>query len=920
MRARKEKSMTEKERRELNDEPIENIVPIIKKENENDGGEVIGKTLTEPANDEEDKIVDIKPIEPGKETMKEAVKETAKEPEKDTAKESEKETADEAGKESAEKKSEVKLSKEEKKAKKAADKLAQKEAAAKEKEKNLRQKEARREERKRYKYMTPEEQREYRQRNRERDRKEFWSDMRRGILQLLIYFGIFVLSIVFWELVLRLQMGAGISKGNLYFLLFVPAQALILAAINGFVPKQVSRFLFPITMLIVAVFYGIQMVYFRIFGSLLSVSMLGMGGDAVGNFWWAMQETVIKSIGLIILLLCPAIAALVLGLTKKIKVNPYPVLIHIMAFLIAIGFWFGAAEGLRFGGTGRQSAYYAYHSNISDTDTTASRLGAMTTSIIEAGSYYFGFGKKEEMSTLVKADTSALELTSQPDPDEEIPSELPKEEEPAYEVKPHVFETIDFEELAENANDNSIRDMYEYFGDRKPTNTNQYTGLLEGYNVIYICGEGFWTYGVHEKVTPTLYKMMNNGIILNNYYNSFRNTTTNGEYAFATSYWPDVSRQADSGRDVGSMPQSSSKYMPTGLGHVFSKAGMKTFAFHNYYGTYYRRKFSWPNLGLENLYFMNEGMSFSTSWPASDNEMMQQSLEKYIGEDRFFAYYMTFSGHGPYNANNVMYRKNIEEVKNRLGEDANKYNSEALGYLAGELELEYGMEYLVNTLEEAGLMDKTLIVLTGDHYPYYLSEQGRTSLVGRPISEMDIYHSTCIMYTTGLEENISTNTYCCNVDILPTVLNLLGIDYDSRLYMGTDIFSDGIHKAVLYDKSFITEKVTYNAKTGQVDWKLNPEKYDVVDLQAYLDNMSALIDSEYSASVNIIKTNFFLHLWQDARLMLPEEVSQEMIRENTVRDQMNILNEEEAKRLEEYLAKKAAEEAAKQEQQQQENP
>ena len=885
--------MTEKELQQLNDEPIENIVPLadIKEEQ---GEDIIAEENIKPA---EEAGVETEEVKAETNPAEEVKAET--------------ETEEEA---------KPKLSKEEKKAQKAEAKQAKKEAEQKEKEEKKRLKAERKEERKRYKYMTPEEQKEYRKKFAERDKKEFWASMGKGILQLLIYFGIFVFSIVFWELVLRLQMGAGISKGNLYFLLFVPAQALILAAINGFVPKQVSKFLFPITILIVAVFYGIQMVYFRIFGSLLSISMLGMGGDAVGNFWWAMQETLIKSIGLIVLLLCPAIAALVLGLTKKIKVNPYPVLIHILAFVIAVGFWFGAAEGLRFGGTGRQSAYYAYHSNISDTDTTASRLGAMTTSIIEAGSYYFGFGKKEEISTIIKADTSALELTSQPDPDEEIPSELPVEEEPAYEIKPQVYASIDFDELADQANDNSLRDMYSYFGSRKPTNTNRYTGLLEGYNVIYICGEGFWTYGVQEKVTPTLYKMMNNGIILNNYYNSFRNTTTNGEYAFATSYWPDMSRQADSGLDVGSMPQSSTKYMPTGLGHIFAKEGMATYGFHNYYGTYYRRKFSWPNLGIENTYFMNEGMVFSTSWPASDNEMMQQSVKEYIEEDRFFAYYMTFSGHGPYNTNNVMYRKNVEEVKRRLGSDADKYNSEALGYLAGMLELEYGMEYLVNTLEEEGVMDKTLIVLTGDHYPYYLTEQGRTSLVGKSLSEMDLYHSTCIMYTTGLEENIYSNTYCCNVDILPTVMNLLGITYDSRLYMGTDIFSDGIHKAVLYDKSYITDKVTYNAKTGQVDWKLNTEKYDVVDLQAYLDNMSALIDSEYSASINILRTNFFLHLWQDARLMLPEEVSEEMRRENTVREQMDILNEEEAKRLEEYLAKKAEEEAAKQQEQQQENP
>ena len=51
--------------------------------------------------------------------------------------------------------------------------------------------------------------------------------------------------------------------------------------------------------------------------------------------------------------------------------------------------------------------------------------------------------------------------------------------------------------------------------------------MFEGYNLIYICGEGFWTYACDETVTPTLYKMSHNGIVLDNYYNSFLNTTTN---------------------------------------------------------------------------------------------------------------------------------------------------------------------------------------------------------------------------------------------------------------------------------------------------------------------------------------------------------------------------------------------------------
>ncbi len=761
-----------------------------------------------------------------------------------------------------------------------------------------------------------------REEQRKNDKETFGARMKAGTLQLLIYFGIFAAAIIIWELVLRFLIGGGIKGSNLFFLFFVPAEAMVLAAINGFVPRKVSRFLFPATMLLVAVFYGIQMVYYRIFGSLLSVYLLGMGGDAVGNFGWAMQETIVKSIGLILLLMVPVIAVLVLCLLKKIKCEPYPILLHGIALALGIALWFGGAYGIIVGGSERASAYYAFHSNLSDTDTTASRVGAMTTTLVEAGSYYFGIGAHKD-STLTMVDVNSITLEPEPISEKvlekkeesvkktsEDDSEIASEEAEEIEKIPYVYEDLDFKALAEATDNEELKDMYTYFGQRQPTTTNAYTGLLDGYNLIYICAESYWNYAVDKDVTPTLYKMANNGIILNNYYNSFRNTTTNGEYAFSTSLWPDVSRQADQGMGVGSFPMSAEKYMPNGLGDFFESVDVPSYAFHNYYGFYYRRVLSYPNLGYENVSFMGSGMKFTSAWPASDLELMEQSVGKYIEEDRFFTYYMTFSGHGPYNASNYMYRKNIEEVKKRLGDRAGDYSDEALGYFAGNLELEYGMEYLTDELEKAGKMDKTLIVIAGDHYPYYLTENGRASLAGEKIEEKDVYKSSCIMYTTGLEEPIVSDVYCCNVDIIPTVLNLMGIKFDSRLLMGTDIFSDGIHKAVLYDRSFITDKVRYDAKTGDVEWKIDPDAYDWKNLKIYVDNMSALVDSEYTASLNIIKLNFYYHLWKDSGMLTDEQANEEMMREAKVGVQLQNLNAEDQQRREEYAAKKAAEEAA----------
>lgn len=592
---------------------------------------------------------------------------------------------------------------------------------------------------------------------------------------------------------------------------------------------------------------------------------------------------------------------------------------HLFVLILAVALWFGGVLGLRIGGTDRLSAYYTFHNMSADTDTTAAQVGTLTTFLVEAGAYYLGIGSTNEVpQELVQIDSSDLELIpDDPEPvadntDSDNPEEVVEEiEEIVYD--PWIDESFDFAALSENETNTNIKSMYDYFGQKEPTLKNEYTGMFEGYNLIYICAEGFWKYACNETVTPTLYNMSNNGIVLTNYYNSFLNTTTNGEFAFATSLWPDVSRWAMSGTDVGSFPQSASKYMPYGLGDLFSESDYPTYAFHNYQGTYYRRYLSWPNLGYQNTKFSDQ-MKLSVVWPASDLEMMEQSIDDYIEQDSFHAYYMTFSGHGPYNGSNLMVNRNIKEVKELLGEDADNYTAEALNYFACNLELEKAMKYLIERLDEAGKLDNTVIVLTGDHYPYYLSEQGRISLVGtgEDLPELEQYHSTCIIYNSAIEEPIINDNYCCNVDIVPTMLNLFNLPHDSRLLSGTDVFSDSNHTAVLYNKSFLNDTVEYNSTTKEAEWKINTDLYCEEALDSYLSNYMSLNDSQYLASINIIKYNFYLELWKDAGLLTDEEIAAENQRSIQVQNTNAEQNEREAEaqRLREEAQAAEAEAAA----------
>ncbi|MBP5493942.1 MAG: LTA synthase family protein [Lachnospiraceae bacterium] len=739
----------------------------------------------------------------------------------------------------------------------------------------------------------------------------------KGLGALGIYFLIFAAAISFCEIFLRFQISGKIIKMNLAFLAFVPAEAMFFTIFAGFFKNIGNKITLPILLLIINIYYCIQFVYYRIFGSLFSVSMMGMGGTAVGNFFWAMEGVLIASIIFLTIFLAPTIISIFLSLVKKIKYPGYPILLHILPIFLTVGLWFAGIQGLKLIGTDRQSAYYVLTNNSSDTDTTANHLGTLATFIVESGAYYLGVGSGDNESTeLVSASKSDLELVPDVNPVKETVTTPENSSENDTEIEevveeivydPWIDERFDFAALAENTNDTAAKNMYTFLAEREPSYKNEYTGLFEGYNLIYICGEAFWSYACNEKVTPTLYKMQNNGIVLDNYYNSFLNTTTNGEFAFATSLWPDVSRWAMSGTDVGSFPQSAGKFMPYGLGDFFVADGVETYGFHNYYGTYYRRYLSWPNIGFENCKFMGD-MKFTSNWPSSDLEMMEQSIDDYIENDRFMAYYMTFSGHGPYTSANYVARKNLDTVKELLGDELENYNNEAINYLASQYEVERSMNYLLERLEEAGKLDNTVIVLTGDHYPYYLSEQGRTSLCQKEVNELEQYHSTCTIYCAGLEEPIHCDEYCCNVDIVPTILNLFNIPFDSRLLMGTDVFStDSMHTAMLYNKSFLNDKVEYNTTNHEAVWKIDTSMYCDEALDSYIKNYMAINDSYYLASINMMKYNFYFTIWKQSGLLTDEEIAAENQRAAKA---MEINAEQNAIEAEAERLKKEAEEAA----------
>lgn len=413
---------------------------------------------------------------------------------------------------------------------------------------------------------------------------------------------------------------------------------------------------------------------------------------------------------------------------------------------------------------------------------------------------------------------------------EELPGEIPEQ----YNVM-----DIDFDTLIADEKNDTIKRMHQYFSQVPPTKKNENTGKFKGYNLILITAEGFSPYGVDKEVTPTLHKLVHEGFQFTDFYVPLWDvSTSDGEYVALNGLIPKAG--------VWSFSKSGNNHVPFVMGNQLGNLGYKTVAYHNHTYSYYDRHVSHPNMGYSYKGIGN-GLDIKETWPSSDLEMMEKTTGDYMKDEPFHAYYMTVSGHLEYNfGGNQMAYKNKDFVSHL------NHSDQAKAYMATQIELDKAMEHLLSQLEKEGVADNTLIALSADHYPYGLDYETIDEFEGKEVERnFDLYKSNLIIYAKGMEETIITKPVS-SLDILPTLSNLIGLEYDSRLLMGTDIFSDSDPLVIFRNKSFITDKGRYNAETK----KFTPVAGEEVN-QSYLDQMIAIVDQKFYYSAQILENDYY---------------------------------------------------------------
>ena len=347
---------------------------------------------------------------------------------------------------------------------------------------------------------------------------------------------------------------------------------------------------------------------------------------------------------------------------------------------------------------------------------------------------------------------------------------------------------------------------------------NKYTGIFKDKNLIFIQFEGLDNWLVTEKDTPTIYKMLNNSINFTNHYSYYNGggSTFNSEFAVNTGFITPLSYTQNA-------YTFNKNNFPYSMAKIFKSLEYSVNAFHMNSGEYYSRTTNYRNWGYDNYYGLIDMFDYKDDTYILDRELILNETfnELLFPEDtKFVDYIITYSGHMPFNNNKgvckLLYDEDHAVVetdddnakKENENEKENEKNTKETTVIEREpmteeecirrqaKETDYMMELLLDNLKEKNLLDNTVIVAFSDHYLYTIED--KSTLDKYKETSNNLINKTPFFIWSKDTKKTNINKVTSQLNILPTTLNLWGIDYNPNNYIGTDALDNKYEGIVFF--------------------------------------------------------------------------------------------------------------------------
>ena len=621
----------------------------------------------------------------------------------------------------------------------------------------------------------------------------------------LILFFIYYFYLLFLEIVFRIVGIGSVSFNIIYTFIYLVPVSFILVFLNR-IFYEYGSVVNKIILFLVSIYFSLEIVFKKIFNVYFSIRSAGLAGN-VGSFIGETFKYIFNNFLYIVLMFIPFILVCVFG--KYIKFNRISKK-SFFVFLILIYNGF-TIYGIS---TNYNSDIKSLYFNVDNDNLYKEYVGVVPTLCLDFKRSIFGI------------DESVLSVY--------------KEEVKEVKYDKNIID-IDFDNLIENENDEMLVSMHNYFKEETGTYKNKYTEYFKDKNLILFMAESFNSIAVREDVTPTLYKLVNSGFIIKNYYSPVILSTIGGEYQELTGLYPSL--------DILSRVWRNGKNSYNwGIGNRFKDLGYSVYAYHDNQYNFQNRNNYLNALGFSNYTGCGNGLEKKINckvWPQSDVEMIDATFDDYINKDKFLVYYATVSGHMDYNWGNYIANKNRNLVSGL------NYSLESSAYLATQIELDKALESLINKLSKSGKLDDTVIALVGDHYPYALDISNINELSSYERDSTFLINKSNFILWNNKMKSVNVDKVGSQIDVIPTIYNLFGVKYDSRLFAGKDILSNTEGLAIFNNQSWVTDKGSYNSVTK----KFISTGGDVS--QEYIDNINSIVKNKVSMSKNLMKYNYY---------------------------------------------------------------
>ena len=668
-----------------------------------------------------------------------------------------------------------------------------------------------------------------------------------------------LLTVTYLELVLHIHIGLEPKYAVIYLLFSLSAGCLLTAIIN-LLPLRAERVAAPILTGLLGIVYSAELVCRSILQSYYPLSSLGTAAE---NHLSDYIAVVFSAIGdkffILLLFFLPLVVTLIPGPQLKSRFATWkksrrPSRSFLIAAVVLHLLGLGAVH-LPWNSDLPPKQLYHMDSSL---DAQVEQLGLVTMLRLDFQHQLFPVHIENE-GNFEKADSGSPAPSAPPAP-EASPVPAP-EQPPEIDRSPNVMD-VNLSAIASNAKNNSTRWLAEYFNSLKGTRKNEYTGMFKGYNVIEVVVEGLSGYAIDPELTPTLYKLTHEGFYCKNFYTALHYTSTsNGECQTLLGLYPKSGNPITMKRtgELGTNCYFS-------LSQQLLRQNYQVQGYHansNMYGRYKSHTnlgFNWKQGGSGFPLEMKNGKAL---WPQRDTYMIEQSIDDFIHSDQpFYTYYLTISGHMPYSDNRIVapYREIVRQLP---------YSKTTQNYVATAMELDRALELLIRKLDEAGKLENTLLVVTPDHIPYsnvdvlqelsgqkFAKNLNDLSYLRENDIDFEVYHSALILWSASMKKPVEVDKVCCQVDILPTVSNLLGLEYDSRMLAGSDILSDSEGLVVFSSRCWKSDRGFYNSFTRKftpaTGVAMTPEEQNT-----YVSAMQKLVGYKLDSTSKIVENNFY---------------------------------------------------------------